>query len=271
MTQALSAEEKARLKKQWTEQAIQQALTSQWDEAVATNKNILNLFPNEVEAYNRLGKAYRELGLYAEAREAYSQALKLNPNNAIAKKNLEQLALIQEDQARVNASTVAIDPVIFNEEPGKRTTTDLINLAEPQVLARVSTGEIVQLERDGHIIYVRSASGERIGQIEARLANRLISLMEQGNRYTAAILTLDNRHVRLVISEAYQHPSLAGTVSFPAQAGAEQIRPYTKDSLLRYDRDEDDELLSEDEYYDSPEDSDELSDLDFEPGPDIEE
>jgi len=44
MTQALSAEEKARLKKQWTELAIQQALASQWEEAVSTNKNILNLF-----------------------------------------------------------------------------------------------------------------------------------------------------------------------------------------------------------------------------------
>ncbi|WP_052889880.1 tetratricopeptide repeat protein [Thermogemmatispora carboxidivorans] len=271
MTQALSAEEKARLKKQWTELAIQQALASQWQEAVVTNKNILNLFPNEAEAYNRLGKAYRELGMYAEAREAYSQTLKLNPNNTIARKNLEQLALIQEDQARVNAATVAIDPVIFNEEPGKRTTTDLLNLAEPQVLARVSTGEKVQLERDGHAIYVHSATGERIGQIEPRLANRLITLMEHGNRYEAAISTLDNNHVRVVISESYQHPSMVGTVSFPAQAGGELVRPYTKDSMLRYDRDEEDELLSEDEYYEGTEDSDEYGDLDFESGSDVEE
>ncbi len=271
MTQALSAEEKARLRKQWTELAIQQALASQWEEAVATNKNILSLFPNEPEVYNRLGKAYRELGQYAEAREAYSQTLKLNPNNSIARKNLEQLALLQEDRARVNAAAVAIDPVIFNEEPGKRTTTDLINLADPRILAKVSTGEVVQMERVGHVIYVRSATGETIGQIEPRLANRLISLMEKGNRYTAAVSTLDNNHVRLVISETYQHPDMAGTVSFPAQAGGEPIRPYIKDSMLRYDRDDEDELLSDDEYYEGGDDADDLSEIDFEAGPDAEE
>jgi len=88
MTQAQSAEEKIRLKKQWTDQAIQQALTSQWEEAVITNKNILSIYPTEAEAYNRLGKAFSELGQYAEARQAYSQTLKYSPNNTIAKKNL---------------------------------------------------------------------------------------------------------------------------------------------------------------------------------------
>ena len=50
MTQAQSAEEKARLKKQWTDMAIQQALASQWEDAVNTNKNILNIYPIEPEA-----------------------------------------------------------------------------------------------------------------------------------------------------------------------------------------------------------------------------
>ncbi len=52
--QAQSAEEKSRLKKQWTDLAIQQALASQWEEAVTTNRNILNIFPTEPDAYNRL-------------------------------------------------------------------------------------------------------------------------------------------------------------------------------------------------------------------------
>ncbi len=43
--QAQSAEEKARLKKQWTELAVKQALDGQWEGAVETNKSILSLFP----------------------------------------------------------------------------------------------------------------------------------------------------------------------------------------------------------------------------------
>src|SRR5579883_2559373 len=90
MAQALTPEEKIRLKKLWTEQAIKQAQEGQWEEAVITNKNILQLFPNEPEAFNRLGKAYSELGQYAEAREAYSQTLVYSPKNTIARKNLDR-------------------------------------------------------------------------------------------------------------------------------------------------------------------------------------
>ena len=93
MTQAQSSEEKVQLKVQWTRLAIDQALASQWEEAVVTNRNILNFFPNEAEAYNRLGKAYSELGRYSEARLAYTQTLKYSPNNTIAKKNLDRLSL----------------------------------------------------------------------------------------------------------------------------------------------------------------------------------
>src|SRR5579863_7621320 len=103
MTQAQSAEEKARLKKQWTDLAIQQALASQWEEAVVTNRNILNLFPTEPDAYNRLGKAYSELGQYTQARQAYTQTLKYSPNNTIAKKQLDRLSLLQEAPAQTHA------------------------------------------------------------------------------------------------------------------------------------------------------------------------
>ncbi len=102
MTQAQSSEEKVQLKVQWTRLAIDQALASQWAEAVITNRNILNFFPNEAEAYNRLGKAYSELGRYSEARQAYTQTLKYSPNNTIAKKNLDRLSLLQEEPATVH-------------------------------------------------------------------------------------------------------------------------------------------------------------------------
>src|SRR5215471_7780238 len=115
MTQTQSAEEKARLKKQWTDLAIQQALASQWEEAVITNKNILNLFPNEPDAYNRLGKAFSELGQYAEARQAYSQTLKYSPNNTIARKNLGRLSQLHEEPVQISLGAERIDPRLFIE------------------------------------------------------------------------------------------------------------------------------------------------------------
>jgi tetratricopeptide (TPR) repeat protein len=271
MTQTQSAEEKARLKKQWTDLAIQQALASQWEEAVITNRNILNLFPSEPDAYNRLGKAYSELGQYAEARQAYTQPLKYNPDNTIARKNLERLAQLQEEPVQIHTGVERIDPRLFIEETGKTGTTDLINLAPSSVLAKVGVGDKVQLHVMGHTIHVRNSAGEDIGQIEPRLANRLISFMEGGNRYAAAILAMENGQVRLIIREEYQHPSMFGKVSFPSQGGGDTIRAYIKDTMVRYDREDEDELTNEDEYYDGGDEPEEMTEIDFEGGVEAEE
>jgi tetratricopeptide (TPR) repeat protein len=264
MTQTTSAEEKARLKKQWTDLAIQQALASQWEEAVITNKNILNLFPYEPDAYNRLGKACSELGQYAEARQAYSQTLKYSPNNTIAKKNLDRLSLLQEEPVQIHPGAERIDPRLFIEETGKTGMTELINIAPASVLAKVGVGDKVQLHVSRHTLLVRNTAGEDIGQIEPRLANRLINFMEGGNRYAAAILAMENGQVRLIIREDYQHPGMFGKVSFPSQGGGDTIRAYIKDSMLRYDREDEEELGSEDEYYDGGEEPEEMTEIDFE-------
>jgi len=272
MTQALSAEEKARLKKQWTELAIRQAQEGQWEEAVITNKNILNLFPQESDALNRLGKAYTELSQYADARQAYSQTLKHNPLNSIAKKNLERLDSLQTVPFTATpASLDRIDPRAFIEETGKTGVTELITLAPASVLARVSYGDRVNLQVSGHRLLVQNAAGELIGQVDPRLANRLISYIEEGNRYGAAILAVEQNRIRVIIREEYQHPSMFGKVSFLSQGSGETLRAYTKVSMLRDDREDDDELGNDDEYYDGGDDADEMTEIDFEGGSESEE
>lgn len=275
MAQAQSAEEKARLKKQWTELAVKQAQEGQWEEAVATNRTILSMFPHEPDAFNRLGKALSELGQYTEARQAYSQTLKYSSvhssSNTIAKKNLDRLAMLEDAPVQAQAGLERIDPRRFIEEPGKTGVTDLINISAPSILAKVGVGDTVQLHTTGHTLLVRSAAGEDIGQIEPRLANRLINFMQGGNRYAAAILAKEAGLVRLIIREEYQHPSMFGKVSFPSQGGGDMIRAYIKDSMLRYDRDEEDDLGNDDEYYDGGDEADEMTEIDFEGNTESEE
>jgi hypothetical protein len=272
MAQTQSAEEKARLKKQWTDLAIQQAGTSQWEEAVLTNKNILQLFPTEPDAYNRLGKAYSELGQYTEARDAYSQTLIYSPKNTIARKNLDRLALLQESSVEIHQGSGRIDPQLFIEETGKTGATDLLTQATANTLARVAVGDKVHLHQIGHSIFARNSANEDIGQIEPRLANRLINFMEGGNRYAAAILAMEHGKVRLIIREEYQHPSMFGKVSFPSQGGGDAtIRAYIKDSMLRRDHDDEDEMAGDDEYYDGGDEAEEMNEIDFDDSTDIEE
>jgi tetratricopeptide (TPR) repeat protein len=277
MSQVLSqSEERARAHRQLTEQAVQLALQSRWEEAVNINRQILATTPRDVSALNRLGKALSEMGSYADAKKAYSDALALDPNNAIAAKNLDRLAHLS-DVTSVARPTDRIDPSLFIEETGKTGFTMLVDIAAPEVLAHETAGDQVDLHVEGRTLYVRNAAGETLGRIEPRLANRLINFMEGGNKYAAAITDIDPRLVRVIIREVYQHPSQLGRVSFPPAVGAEVVRPYIKDTILRYEREEEDEeeeyTEEEGEYTETEESAEDLAESEFEEsdGRDMEE
>lgn len=82
---------KEELRKQWTARAVQAALMGQWDEAVQANLRVLEMFPEDIQARNRLGKAYFELGRYEEAVAVYEEVLRRQPSNNIARKRLAEL------------------------------------------------------------------------------------------------------------------------------------------------------------------------------------
>ncbi len=260
MSQATNQpEERARQQRQLTEQAINLALESKWEEAVAVNRQLQSLFPRDLSTLNRLGKALSELGQYAEARQAYGEALEIDPTNSIARKNLDRLASLGDGAAAPRASHERLDPRLFIEETGKTGFTELLDVAPRQMLVRLTAGDQVYLSRDGNVLWVLNGAQERIGRIEPRLASRLIAFMEGGNQYAAGIAELRSHDVRIIIRETFQHPSQFGKVSFPAQGGGETVRAYTKESLVRH-IDEEDEYNEDGEYVDEGDD-DEMEDL----------
>jgi Flp pilus assembly protein TadD len=107
-----SSEDKVRQKRTKSEQAISLAMKNRWDEAAQLNREILEMFPNEVDAYNRLGKALTELGRYGEARDAYAQAVKIDPLNGIATKNLQRLGKLAAEGAAAPPPS-PVDPRLF--------------------------------------------------------------------------------------------------------------------------------------------------------------
>lgn len=235
--------EKAKLRRQRTNEAIALAMQSQWDEAIAVNKSIIEIFPDDADAYNRLGKALTQLGRYAEARDAYSHALEIEPNNGIAKKNIDRLAHLREAEAEPRNGR-QVSSHLFIEETGKADVADLYRLAPRKVLVKIAAGDPVHLEAKGQSLTVESVDGEYIGEVEPRLGLRLIKLMQGGNRYTAAIVGVGEKGGKVMIKEVFQHPSQAGRPSFPARA-ADGFRPYVKDSMMKYEREDDEEGLEE--------------------------
>jgi hypothetical protein len=256
-------EERERLRRKLNEQAIAAALQSQWEDAAALNQRLLSLMPQDLSTLNRLGKALSELGRYAEARKAYGDALEIDPTNSIARKNFDRLATLAETESAGPVAHERIDPRLFIEETGKTGFANLIDLAPKAVLARLTAGDQVYLDREGAILYVKNASGDRIGRIEPRLAARLIKFMEGGNKYAAGITDLGDHAVRIIIRESYQSPDMFGKVSFPSQGG-EITRGYIKDTMLRYDLEEEEEG-EEDEYaMDEEEEGEEGGEQEFE-------
>src|SRR5260370_25069127 len=165
---AFPTEDRLRQKRTKSEQAITLAMKNRWDEAAQINREILDLFPNEVDAYNRLGKALTELGRYADARDAYSQAVKLDPLNGIASKNLQRLGkLAAEGSAAPSPSPV--DPRLFIEESGKTTVTPLTDVTRTEATAKLSAGDQLQIERRGNKVVVTDGASHDIGRIEPKL------------------------------------------------------------------------------------------------------
>lgn len=233
-------EERAKLKKQWVDQAIALAMQNRWDDAVSANQQILEHAPNDVDALNRLGRALTELGRYPEARDAYSRAVKIDPFNTIAQRNLSRLASLSTDAAPAPAGQ-KVDARFFIEEMGKTGITTLTRTPGKKALAAVTTGDKVYLRPQGRVLYVQNARNETVGQIEPKLSQRLIDLMNGGNRYEAAVMSLDENQVRVLIRETFQSSSQTGKVSFPTRGEPVAVRPYIKESLLRYDTDEEEE------------------------------
>jgi tetratricopeptide (TPR) repeat protein len=237
------SEERLRLKRVRSEKAIQLAVQNRWQEAVDVNRQLLELFPNDVDTYNRLGKALMELGSYAEARDAYAEAARLDPSNTIASKNLARLSKLAEEASGPGPAPppAPVDPRLFIEESGKTAVTSLVDVAPFEAIAALTAGDKVELQVEEGVVRVISPTGQVVGQLEPKIAQRVIRLTEMGNRYTAAITSIDESHVRIIIREASRHPSMGSRPSFPTQAP--EIRPYTKDSVFRPDLDEDDDDL----------------------------
>jgi len=79
------------LRKRWGQEAVELAMMGRWDDAAAANERILEMFPDDIRARNRLGKAYLELGRLQDAATAYEKNLQKEPSNPIARRKLTEL------------------------------------------------------------------------------------------------------------------------------------------------------------------------------------
>ncbi|KXK10579.1 MAG: Tetratricopeptide repeat protein [Microgenomates bacterium OLB23] len=125
-------------------QAVDAAISNDWDKAVQLNKKIIELNNEYLDAYLGLGFAYLQLAKYKDSKKYYQEALKIDPNNIIARNNLEKIAILAKNGDKASTD-LPVDPNIFMNLRGKTKVVTLLNVGKPEVLARLGIGEKVEL------------------------------------------------------------------------------------------------------------------------------
>ena len=210
--------------------AIALAMRNSWTEAVEANLAILDVTPSDLEAHNRLGKALTELGRLDKARLAFQKALELAPLNPIATKNLDRL-MHMGDQIPTSQSSGNTSPHAFIEDSGKTGVTSLTSLAPAKVLLKMRPGQHVVLTINGTVLKVFNSLKEHVGNIEPKLASRLIRLIQGGNRYEATVTSVSGSEMAVIVSEVFRNPSQSEVVSFFSRFSPSQSTNVTNPSL----------------------------------------
>ena len=213
----------------YVEEAIQAALESRWHDAVAINRALAERHGEDDETFNRIGKALTELGEHQSALDAYSQALQLNPLNVIAQKNVRKLRLLLDSREKIAGASGAIDVDLFAEEPGKSALT-VLNPPKSGVVIAVAPGEVVELHLQDGELQAQTTAGVVLGDVDSKIARRLVPLIGSGNRYTAVVARVEESQIEIIIREAFQSTENARKSSFPvSRQRREEFRPYAEE------------------------------------------
>lgn len=247
-----SKKEKPATRKQLIEDARRASIEGRWEDAITINDTILERTSRDAEALNRKGRALLELRRLSAARDAYSDALKADPANMIARRNLQRLEMIYHRQD-ATAEAEDVPPAeatalprgnVFVEEVGRTWVDELTNPLPVMRLSEVSPGTRLDLTIADGRLFVTDGD-ERLGEIEARVARRPVELIEGGNRFEVYALGISGQSLRVIIREVYRDPSQESNVAFPRQIRATQ--ELMRERELLFQREEGDFTFSEDD------------------------
>jgi tetratricopeptide (TPR) repeat protein len=225
------------------DQAVAAALDSDWPRATELNTKILEGSPDDVEARNRIGRAFIEQGRLEEAKASFAEVLKAEPYNSIALRGTQRVDQLLEHKSKPVITQSKTQPRLFIEDMGKTGILRLINPAPAHILARYSAGaECILKEQEG-LLAVHARDGELLGFLEPKVGRRLIDLIRTGNQYVAAIASNDQANARVAIREVLQSAENASRISFPGhhRPAETKERAYIKGNFFRFGRDADED------------------------------
>jgi len=194
--------------------AIERALKCNWSEAIKINKLLLSEDKNDIEALNRLARAYYESGNIKLAKKTSLKALKVEPSNKIAQKAVEKykrsLPLRGKKANSINVSD-------FIQEIGTTKQTHLLNLCSEDVISSLDSGDEVFLSTHSHRVTVTTHDKKYIGKLPDDLSARLRLLTKNGYEYRIVIQSASKEDVKIIIKETKKGKGHEKINSFPIE------------------------------------------------------
>lgn len=228
--------------------AIEAAISCNWQGAITINEQILKTEPENTEVLNRLAKALFETGSYSTAKKIYTKVLELDPYNTIAEKNLKKVTSLKKDGVNVSSQSMSLSPSMFLEEPGVTTLVNLIKVAEPQKLLKLSPGTVVNLVPKKRGVSVTDSSDVYLGAFPDDSAFHLLKLLKGGNKYTSIIKSIRSNGLTVLIREIFRSKKFKNQASFLDET---RIVAYSSDNISlmgeRAGDDGNDSLIGSDE------------------------
>lgn len=134
-----------------------------YEEAIASYRQAINLYPRYAEAYLNLADAYKELKRYEEAVDAYKQAIKLKSNYGDAYNGLGD---VYEAMGRQSEAETAYTTADSNYISGGVLNGKAIRLVQPpyppMARAAKASGQVVVqvlIDETGRVTRARALSG----------------------------------------------------------------------------------------------------------------
>jgi len=202
--------------------AVKAALENNWKDAVGINSEILETYPNHLNAKIRLGKAYLELKDFPIAKKYFYEVLKQDPINKVAAKNLK---LAKERKTKNSTSTAIKDLII---EPGTSLEITMINEAQNIPIEDFTPAEKlwIKLNKKSANIYKLSASSRKknifIGKVNSEIANKLNSAKAKKFSISAHFISGNREKIKILFKS-----------NMPIfKSEKQEIKPYMKHITL---------------------------------------
>lgn len=222
--------------------AINAALSASWQKAIDLNLKIIEIEPKSIEALNRLGRAYFELGKFSEAKKSFDKSLAFDPYNQIAAKFIKRIETCKKNGNKKqncpdeNCNFVQVGDDLFIEEPGRTKLIALLKTAEPQKLSLLSPGAEVFLNIKNKVIAVADQNKGYLGVLPDDLSHHLIRLIHGGNKYQAIIKTVKVNGLSILIREVYRSARFKNQPSFLDNLNMAQT--YSSDNIVIFEDEE---------------------------------